>query len=182
LGDPSESFGSILNTIGFRANVGLFMDCRISRVAPRNCGIARFATTWTPHEFRSGLDQQDRAGPRLRNDMDARARLLSPRVITWLWPFVREKPHGYPPFYAIEGMVGDLLAPSSWDTLPRPARTDPGVRPNLRGDPRVRLRGACAWPASILSGTWARSFRNGGCLAFLPASLMRDPSSEVPGA
>ena len=33
-------------------------------------------------------------------------------VLEWFWPFAREEPHGHPPFYALLGLAGDVLAPS----------------------------------------------------------------------
>ncbi len=44
-------------------------------------------------------------------------------VLAWFWPFAREEPHGHPPFYALLGLAGDVLAPS-WRDLPR-ARLGP---------------------------------------------------------
>src|SRR5262245_42400887 len=42
-----------------------------------------------------------------------RAGLMSGPALLWFWPFAREEPHGHPPFYAILGMIGDLVA-SGW--------------------------------------------------------------------
>ena len=54
-----------------------------------------------------------------RSQLDSRTELLfDPAVLAWFWPFAREEPHGHPPFYALLGLVGDILAPS-WQELPR---------------------------------------------------------------
>jgi 4-amino-4-deoxy-L-arabinose transferase-like glycosyltransferase len=44
--------------------------------------------------------------------------LFRPEVIAWYWPFSREEPHGHPPFYAVVGLLGDLVLPG-WPTLTR---------------------------------------------------------------
>lgn len=80
-----------------------------------------FARTWKPPDRE--LVQADARKPPSAIELDTRAELLSPRVLDWFWPFAREEPHGHPPFYAIVGLVGDLLAPG-WDLLPR-ARLGP---------------------------------------------------------
>jgi 4-amino-4-deoxy-L-arabinose transferase-like glycosyltransferase len=82
-----------------------------------------FASTWVPPAPQSELVQQDEFKPPRRDEIDTRAKLFSPQVIAWFWPFAREEPHGHPPFYAIEGLIGDWLAPG-WAVLPR-ARLGP---------------------------------------------------------
>ena len=82
---------------------------------------AAFARDWKP-PIRE-LVQTDALKPPSADQIDTRSKLLSPRVLDWFWPFAREEPHGHPPFYALVGLVGDLLAPS-WDLLPR-ARLGP---------------------------------------------------------
>jgi len=82
-----------------------------------------FAASWVPPSPGSELVQQDGLPPPLRDQVGTRAGLFSPGVIAWFWPFAREEPHGHPPFYAIEGLIGDWLAPS-WADLPR-ARLGP---------------------------------------------------------
>src|SRR5947209_6723127 len=71
-----------------------------------------FAARWEPPAPLSELVQQDRVPPPRPDQLDTRAELFSPGVIAWFWPFAREEPHGHPPFYAIEGLIGDVLAPS----------------------------------------------------------------------
>lgn len=75
-----------------------------------------FARTWQPPT--KEYVQPDRVEPPRPDQLDTRAKLLEPGVLAWFWPFAREEPHGHPPFYAIVGLSGDLLAPS-WQTLPR---------------------------------------------------------------
>lgn len=53
------------------------------------------------------------------------AGLFEPATLAYYWPFGREEPHGHPPFYAIVGMLGDLLTPGR-PVLPR-ARLGPMV-------------------------------------------------------
>lgn len=50
---------------------------------------------------------------------------LDRAALLYYWPFGREEPHGHPPFYAIVGMLGDLVAPG-WEVLAR-ARLGPMV-------------------------------------------------------
>ncbi len=86
----------------------------------------RFAANWKP---RSKLEEElvlrpPSTPPPLRKQLDSRSKLLfDPNVLAWFWPFAREEPHGHPPFYALLGLAGDLLAPS-WQELPR-ARLGP---------------------------------------------------------
>jgi 4-amino-4-deoxy-L-arabinose transferase-like glycosyltransferase len=82
----------------------------------------RFAARWRPPS--EELVQQDRVPPPPASRLDSRSELLSaPDVLAWFWPFAREEPHGHPPFYALLGLVGDLVVPS-WADLPR-ARLGP---------------------------------------------------------
>ena len=48
----------------------------------------RFAANWKPP--REELVQQDRVAPPAPTDIDTRAKLFSPRVLAWFWPFARE--------------------------------------------------------------------------------------------
>lgn len=83
---------------------------------------AGFAAHWTPPVVE--LVQQVGAPPPRPDQIDARSKLLFDRdVLAYFWPFAREEPHGHPPFYALLGLVGDLLAPT-WRDLPR-ARLGP---------------------------------------------------------
>jgi hypothetical protein len=71
-----------------------------------------FAREWRPP--RPDLVQPDRVpiGPPSPLEIESVAGLFSPRALAWFWPFAREEPHGHPPFYAIIGLIGDLLTPS----------------------------------------------------------------------
>ena len=94
-----------------------------------------------------------------RDQLDSRSKLLFDRdVLAWFWPFAREEPHGHPPFYALLGLAGDVLAPS-WQELPR-ARLGPILLFSLTagaifwlrrlplgrlgGGPRGRVPGSCS--------------------------------------
>jgi 4-amino-4-deoxy-L-arabinose transferase-like glycosyltransferase len=82
-----------------------------------------FAASW--HGPGRELVQPDRLPTPRADQIDTRAKLLDRDVIAWFWPFGREEPHGHPPFYAIVGMIGDVLAPG-WPTLER-ARLGPMI-------------------------------------------------------
>jgi 4-amino-4-deoxy-L-arabinose transferase-like glycosyltransferase len=88
-------------------------------------------------------------------EVRSRRDLLRPEVIAWSWPFAREEPHGHPPFYAIVGLAGDVLAPG-WAPLPR-ARLGPILAFSLAGGAAFaavgRRRGG--WAASATLGAWA---------------------------
>lgn len=81
-----------------------------------------FAATWTPPTIE--LVQQQGAAPPRPDQLNTRSKLLfDPNVVAWFWPFAREEPHGHPPFYALVGLTGDVLAPG-WADLSR-ARLGP---------------------------------------------------------
>ncbi|MGE3819613.1 MAG: ArnT family glycosyltransferase [Isosphaeraceae bacterium] len=81
-----------------------------------------FAATWKPPAME--LVQQVGAPPPRADQIDTRAKLLTdPHVLAWFWPFAREEPHGHPPFYALVGLLGDLVTPGR-PALPR-ARLGP---------------------------------------------------------
>ena len=83
----------------------------------------RFAARWRPPSPLEELVQPDGRRPPRASELDTREKLLSPPAVEWFWPFAREEPHGHPPFYALVGLVGDLLAPT-WELLAR-ARLGP---------------------------------------------------------
>jgi len=84
----------------------------------------RFSSEWRPPAPADELIEADGTSPPLPNQVASRLKLLFDRqVVAWFWPFAREEPHGHPPFYALVGLVGDMLAPS-WQDLPR-ARLGP---------------------------------------------------------
>ncbi|MGO9601316.1 MAG: ArnT family glycosyltransferase [Isosphaeraceae bacterium] len=83
-----------------------------------------FARRWTPPTPEQELVQQEGALVPRPDELDTRAKLLfDSGVLNYFWPFAREEPHGHPPFYALLGLLGDLLAPT-WQDLPR-ARLGP---------------------------------------------------------
>ncbi|WP_169977294.1 glycosyltransferase family 39 protein [Tautonia rosea] len=76
-----------------------------------------FAETWSPPALE--LVQPDGPPPKGRlpvvppspEQLDTRGKLFDSEVIAYFWPFAREEPHGHPPFYAILGLIGDVLTP-----------------------------------------------------------------------
>lgn len=81
-----------------------------------------FAHGWSPPTLE--LVQSDGLpAPRANQITSRRALVFDPEVVAWFWPFAREEPHGHPPFYAILGLTGDVIAPS-WPDLAR-ARLGP---------------------------------------------------------
>jgi hypothetical protein len=114
-----------------------------------------FAAHWRPQA--EELVQQDQP-PRLpppASRLDSRSELLTDLdVLTWFWPFAREEPHGHPPFYALVGLVGDLLAPS-WPDLPR-ARLGPILLFSLTAG-AIFAFAAARWgmaAAALSAGSW----------------------------
>src|SRR6185437_8473551 len=70
-----------------------------------------FAGTWTPPPVE--LVQRDATPPPAPSRLDSRSELLfDESVLEWFWPFAKEEPHGHPPFYALLGLAGDVLAPT----------------------------------------------------------------------
>ena len=115
-----------------------------------------FAATWVPPSPRSELVQVRPGDPSPpgRDEIDSRAKLLSPNVIAWFWPFAREEPHGHPPFYAIEGLIGDWLAPS-WPVLSR-ARLGPMLAFSLTGGAIFGFiaRRWGPWAGALAAASW----------------------------
>jgi 4-amino-4-deoxy-L-arabinose transferase-like glycosyltransferase len=112
-----------------------------------------FAAHWRPPA--AELVQQDHLPPPSPSRLDSRSELLTdPDVLAWFWPFAREEPHGHPPFYALLGLVGDLLAPS-WPDLPR-ARLGPILLFSLTAG-AIFAFAATRWgggPAALAAGSW----------------------------
>jgi 4-amino-4-deoxy-L-arabinose transferase-like glycosyltransferase len=110
-----------------------------------------FATSW--HPVRPEMIE-DAVPPPRRDEIDTRAKLFEPRVLAWFWPFAREEPHGHPPFYAIVGMLGDVLTPS-WDLLPR-ARLGTILAFSLTAGALSAFVASRwgLWPAALASGAW----------------------------
>src|SRR5262249_24615659 len=72
----------------------------------------RFAQTWQPPGRLEDMVPGPRTPPPGSGELASRRQLLfDPRVVEWFWPFAREEPHGHPPFYALVGLAGDILAP-----------------------------------------------------------------------
>jgi 4-amino-4-deoxy-L-arabinose transferase-like glycosyltransferase len=114
---------------------------------------AGFSAHWQPPTVE--LVQQQGALPPRRDEVDSRSELLfDRRVLAWFWPFAREEPHGHPPFYALVGLVGDLLTPA------RPALSRARLGPILVFSVTAgALFGFVArrwgsWPASAAAGAW----------------------------
>ncbi len=85
---------------------------------------AAFAAEWRPPRPGEELLMRDGATPPRQRQVRTRFQLLwDPSVVEWFWPFAREEPYGHPSFYALVGLLGDLVAPS-WEELPR-ARLGP---------------------------------------------------------
>ena len=135
-----------------------------------------FARRWgPPFDPLIDLVQEDRTPPS-PEQIDTRAELFHPEVLAWFWPFGREEPHGHPPFYALVGLVGDLLAPG-WETLPR-ARLGTMIAFALTagGLFAFAARRWGTWPGSLAAGAWTfqpRLFAEGHYAAYdgLLASL-----------
>lgn len=111
-----------------------------------------FARRWRPPALE--YVQDDPVPPPRPEQMDTRGELFERAVLDWFWPFAREEPHGHPPFYAIVGMVGDVLAPR-WEILPR-ARMGPMLVFSLTAGALwgfVARRWGC-WPAALSAGAW----------------------------
>jgi 4-amino-4-deoxy-L-arabinose transferase-like glycosyltransferase len=113
---------------------------------------ATFAQQWQPPI--EDLTQPNHALRPAREQLATRAGLLSPDVLEWFWPFAREEPDGHPPFYALVGLVGDLLTPS-WEPLPR-ARMGPMIVFSLTcGAIFVFCETRWGiWSAALTAGTW----------------------------
>ncbi len=115
---------------------------------------AAFSKTWIPPAPGAELVQnRGEVGPR-GGEVDTRGKLLSPRVMSWFWPFAREEPHGHPPFYAIVGLAGDLLAPG-WEVLPR-ARLGPILAFSLAAGALFAGLGRRfgPWAGALAAGAW----------------------------
>ncbi|WP_165220931.1 glycosyltransferase family 39 protein [Aquisphaera insulae] len=114
-----------------------------------------FAAEWKPPRPDDELVQQTGAPPPRPEQVDSRWELLfDPRVLAYFWPFAREEPHGHPAFYAILGLLGDVLAPT-WQELPR-ARLGPILLFCATGSIVFHALGRRwgAWPALAAAGAW----------------------------
>ncbi len=112
-----------------------------------------FARNWTP-PTRELVQQEGAKAPRLEQ-IDTRAKLLfDPQVLAWFWPFAREEPHGHPPFYALIGLIGDVLTPRGTD-LER-ARLGPMLVFSLTAGMAFLFaaRRWGEWAGLAVAGTW----------------------------
>jgi hypothetical protein len=112
-----------------------------------------FASQWRPPA--QELVQQAGAPPPGPGRVDSREELLfDPTVLAWFWPFAREEPHGHPPFYALVGLLGDVLAPG-WSPLPR-ARLGPMLAFSLTAGALYLFvaRRWGPWPGGLAAGAW----------------------------
>jgi 4-amino-4-deoxy-L-arabinose transferase-like glycosyltransferase len=116
----------------------------------------RFAATWQPRPPDDELVQRPLSNPPPRSEqVDSRGELLfDSDVLAWFWPFAREEPHGHPPFYALLGMIGDLIVPS-WQELPR-ARLGPILLFSVTGGLIFSFLATRwgYWPAALAAGSW----------------------------
>ena len=113
----------------------------------------RFASEWRPPV--EELVQQLGAPPPRADQIDTRSKLLfDPRVLAWFWPFAREEPHGHPPFYALVGLIGDVVTP--WRPALERARLGPMLAFSLTAG---ALFGFVAgrwgrWAGAVAAGAW----------------------------
>ncbi len=116
---------------------------------------AGFARTWTPPDPRTELVQQDRWPAPRAAQIDTRAKLFEPAAMTWFWPFAREEPHGHPPFYALVGLIGDVVVPG-WPELAR-ARFGPILIFSLTAGALFTFiaRRWGVWAGAASAGAWA---------------------------
>ena len=116
----------------------------------------RFAKEWRPLPAMDELVQQRKGDlPPRPEQLDTRRKLLFDRqVLDWFWPFAREEPHGHPPFYALLGLSGDVLAPS-WKDLPR-ARLGPILLFSVTAGAIFGFVAARWgwWAAALAAGSW----------------------------
>jgi hypothetical protein len=116
---------------------------------------ARFAATWHPLGSFDDLLQNDGTRIPRADEIDTRAKLLFERgPLDWFWPFARGEPHGHPPFYALLGLVGDLIVPA-WAELPR-ARLGPILLFSLTAGAIFHFFAASRgpWPAVAAAVAW----------------------------
>ena len=112
-----------------------------------------FAARWQPPRIE--LVQQVGAPPPRRDQIDTRSKLLlDPQVLAWFWPFAREEPHGHPPFYALVGLLGDVLTP--WRADLERARLGPILVFSLTAGTLFLFmaRRFGVWAGAAASGAW----------------------------
>ncbi len=114
-----------------------------------------FAAHYDPPTPLETLVQSDDQFAPMTEKLTTRAAFFDVSVMEYFWPFAREEPHGHPPFYAIVGMLGDVVA-RSWAPLLR-ARVGPIVLFSLTAwaifvvfQSRLGL-----WPAIAAAAAWS---------------------------
>jgi 4-amino-4-deoxy-L-arabinose transferase-like glycosyltransferase len=117
---------------------------------------ARFSETWRPLPSSEELVQYSRvpAAPR-PEQVNSRWKLLFDHdVVAWFWPFAREEPFGHPPFFALLGLLGDLLVPW-WSDLAR-ARLGPILLFSCTAGVIFQFAAARwgGWAAALTAGAW----------------------------
>jgi hypothetical protein len=115
---------------------------------------AGFAQNWTPPRLELVQVDGRTIPPPLANQIDTRAKLFDGLVMAWFWPFAREEPHGHPPFYALVGLIGDVVVPA-WPDLER-ARFGPILVFSLTAGVLFSFmtRRWGAWAGVVASGAW----------------------------
>ncbi|MHB1561768.1 MAG: ArnT family glycosyltransferase [Isosphaeraceae bacterium] len=130
-----------------------------------------FAAKWRPPAVELVQADRHQVPPPTPAQINSRSKLLFDRdVVAWFWPFAREEPHGHPPFYALLGLAGELVAPSSWRELPR-ARLGPILLFSLTAGAIHAFAAARwgRWPAALAAGSWVLQpnlFGNGHYAAY----------------
>ncbi|MDX2038975.1 MAG: glycosyltransferase family 39 protein [Isosphaeraceae bacterium] len=113
-----------------------------------------FAAAWKPPTLELVQPDSVPLTPPRPDQVDTRAELFEPRTLAYFWPFAREEPHGHPPFYAILGLLGDVVVPS-WAELPR-ARFGPIVAFSLLAGAIFLFLGRRygVWAGAVAAGAW----------------------------
>jgi hypothetical protein len=116
---------------------------------------AGFARTWTPPKLELVQNDWRTIPPPIAEQINTRAKLFDRMVMAWFWPFAREEPHGHPPFYAIVGLIGDVVVPD-WPDLER-ARVGPILAFSLTAGCLFGFvaRRWGAWAGAASAGAWA---------------------------
>ncbi len=111
-----------------------------------------FAETWSPPDPQ--LVQLVSETTPTPDRIDTRAELMEQKTLRWFWRFARQEPDGHPPFYAMVGLIGDLVTP--WREQLARARLGPmllfGLTAGVLGHAFARRYGA--WAALAAVGTW----------------------------
>jgi 4-amino-4-deoxy-L-arabinose transferase-like glycosyltransferase len=114
-----------------------------------------FAARWQPLPQDEELVQLKNSFPPERSRLASRSNLLfDQHVLAWFWPFAREEPHGHPPFYALLGLLGDLLTP--WRADLERARLGPILLFSFSAGVVYAFAAARwgIWPAVLSAAAW----------------------------